>query len=228
MITALPPVVDLRPGMPPVCYDQGVTNSCVGHAIAAPIQYNIRRQGLDDWMPSPLFIYSNARRLEDGLADDSGCEIRDGIKGVVQWGVCYNDDWPLILDNISVMPALRCYADAKTHLISRYSRVTQSLNALKTCLAGGWPFPFGFNVYREFESDEVAETGKLPMPAKGSSAIGGHAVVAVGYRDDYQAFLVRNSYGDGWGINGHFWHPYEYVTNPGLASDFWVTQSMTI
>lgn len=226
MTAALPPEMDLRPGMPLVCYDQGETNSCVGHAIAAAIQYNVRRQGQDDWMPSPLFIYSNARRLEDGLADDSGCEIRDGIKGVIKWGTCYNDDWPLAMDKLTIMPPPRAYADARTHLVGKYSRVVRSLQAMKTCLAGNYPFVFGFNVYPEFESDAVAKTGHLSMPAEGENMEGGHAVVAVGYNDAENAFLIRNSWGSEWGVNGHFWIPYAYAINPELTSDFWVIQSV--
>ena len=51
--------------------------------------------------------------------------------------------------------------------------------------------------------------------------IGGHAVLATGYDDSQQRFLVRNSWGTGWGKDGYFTIPYAYLTNSSLASDFW-------
>ena len=51
--------------------------------------------------------------------------------------------------------------------------------------------------------------------------VGGHAVMAVGYSDASQRFLIRNSWGPKWGINGYFTLPYEYVTNSEMTSDLW-------
>ena len=53
------------------------------------------------------------------------------------------------------------------------------------------------------------------------SAIGGHAVVGVGYDDAKQWFIVRNSWGGQWGMKGYFTLPYAYLTDENLASDFW-------
>jgi C1A family cysteine protease len=47
-----------------------------------------------------------------------------------------------------------------------------------------------------------------------------------GYDDARRAFLVRNSWGAGWGLGGYFWMPYAYATDPGLSSDFWVVRTV--
>ena len=45
--------------------------------------------------------------------------------------------------------------------------------------------------------------------------------MAIGYDESRQWFLVRNSWGAGWGMKGCFTMPYAYLIQPGLASDFW-------
>jgi C1A family cysteine protease len=52
-------------------------------------------------------------------------------------------------------------------------------------------------------------------------------VLAVGYDDASQTFLVRNSWGTGWGQAGYFTMPYAYLTTRGLASDFWTLRIVT-
>jgi len=51
--------------------------------------------------------------------------------------------------------------------------------------------------------------GVLPPPDKSA---GGHAYKFVGYDDAQGAFLMQNSWGSGWGMLGHAWMPYEYVS----------------
>lgn len=87
------------------------------------------------------------------------------------------------------------------------------------CLAEGYPFVFGFTVYESFETRKVVETGIASMPRKKERVLGGHAVLAVGYNQKDKRFLVRNSWGTGWGKNGYFTMPYEYLKT--LAADFW-------
>lgn len=83
----------------------------------------------------------------------------------------------------------------------------------------GYPFVFGFTVYEGFEVSTVAQNGHAPMPAPSEGAIGGHAVLAVGYEDANQWFIVRDSWGATWGMAGYFTLPYANLIQSGLASD---------
>jgi C1A family cysteine protease len=107
-----------------------------------------------------------------------------------------------------------------------YQRVTQTLGQLKGCLASGFPVVFGFVVYESFESQEVASTGQAQVPPAGEKQLGGHAVLAVGYDEDLQRFIVRNSWGRKWGMQGYFTLPYPYFLQDTLSGDFWTIRSV--
>jgi len=221
ILTALPPSVDLRNQCPPV-YDQGQLGSCTANGIAGAIQFERIKQNLKpDFIPSRLFIYYNERVIEHTVNSDSGAMIRDGIKSVATQGDCPESEWPYDITKFAVKPPPNDYKDAHRYKTVQYQKLVSSLNQLKGCLASGYPIVFGFTVYDSFESPQVAQTGVVPMPGPTEQVLGGHCVVAVGYDDSQQRFLVRNSWGTGWGIQGYCTMPYAYLTDPNLASDFW-------
>jgi C1A family cysteine protease len=219
-LAELPPSADLRSQCPAV-YDQGQLGSCTANAIGAAIQFDRMKQSLPDFVPSRLFIYYNEREMEGTVESDSGAQIRDGIKSVSKEGACKEDIWPYDIIKFRERPSQEAYDDAKLDRAVSYQRLIQNLNQMKGCLASGFPFVFGFTVYESFESPEVAKSGHAPMPAPAEQEIGGHAVLAVGYDDANQWFLIRNSWGTGWGMEGYFTLPYTYVSQRSLAADFW-------
>ena len=70
----------------------------------------------------------------------------------------------------------------------------------------------------------MAKTGHAALPGEAERELGGHAVLCVGYDDANQWWLVRNSWGTGWGMAGYFTLPYAYLTQPSLAADFWTVR----
>jgi len=222
-LVALPPRADLRRRCPPV-YNQGQLGSCTANAIGAAIEFDRLKQRLSDFVPSRLFIYYNERVIEGTVRSDSGAQIRDGIKSVASLGVCPEPEWPYRIAKFATRPPVRAYRDALKDRAVSYQSLVQDINQMKGCLASGYPFVFGFTVYQSFESVTVAKTGHVPMPGWGERAVGGHAVMAVGYDDAAQWFLVRNSWGATWGLKGYFTMPYSYLLQPGLSSDFWTVR----
>ena len=112
-LAKLPPKVDLRAQCPKVIYDQGQLGSCTGNAIACAIQFERLKQKLKpDFIPSRLFIYYNERAMEGTVDQDSGAEIRDGIKSVAQLGAPPETDWPYQIDEFAAKPPAKAYADA--------------------------------------------------------------------------------------------------------------------
>jgi C1A family cysteine protease len=225
VLTKLPTKADLRSKMPKI-YDQGELGSCTANAIGAAFEFEQIKEGQTDFTPSRLFIYYNERAMEGTIDTDSGAMIRDGIKSVAKVGVCTETTWPYDIPKFTEKPPKTAYTEAKKHQALIYRRVLGNLHQMQGCLASGLPFVFGFSVYESFMGPEVAKTGEVPLPPRGEQLIGGHAVLAVGYDDKIHRFIVRNSWGTGWGMKGYYTMPYGYLTDPGLARDFWAIHAV--
>lgn len=217
--------IDLRNQCPSV-YDQGALGSCTANAIAGAYEFDMmKEQEKNIFVPSRLFIYYNERKMEGNVSSDAGAEIRDGIKSVNKQGVCDEKEWPYDISKFTNEPPQKLYDEAKHHLAVKYERVEQDLKHMKECLIQGFPFVFGFTVYESFESQEVANTGNMPMPKKGEEVLGGHAVMAVGYDDTKNVMIVRNSWEATWGDKGYFYMPYDFIKSED-CSDFWCIQTV--
>ncbi len=218
--------VDWRCHCPPI-YNQLTLGSCTANAIAAAYEYDQIHQGVQDsFTPSRLFIYYNAREIEGTTDQDSGASLRNAIKTISKTGVCPESEWIYDTTKFAQKPDEKCYTDVIHHVAIEYKRVLQTLNQLKQALIEGYPIIFGFTVYESFEGDEIKQTGIMKMPKEGEKILGGHAVMAVGYDDVKHAFIVRNNWGEDWGINGYFYMPYEFIKNPDYANDFWTIRKI--
>src|SRR5439155_8052108 len=120
--------------------------------------------------------------------------------------------WPYRIADFKKKPTRPCYAAAKKHRLTSYHRI-DGLDEMRTCLADGFPFVFGFTVYESFESNAVAQSGTLNMPQPNEAMKGGHAVMAAGYNDTQKRFMIRNSWGTDWGKKGYFTIPYDYLAD---------------
>lgn len=223
-VEKLPREVDLRNFCPAV-EDQGSLGSCTSCALVGNLEILENKNKTRFRDLSRLFVYYNERALEGTIASDSGASLRDGIKVLKNQGVCMEKDWPYIIGKFTRKPTKRCYTSGLVHVIQSYYAIN-NLGEMRLCLSKGFPFVFGFVVYDSFESEEVFKTGKASLPKSGEVPLGGHAVLAVGYNDATNRFIVRNSWGPDWGMKGYFTIPYEYLSNPSLASDFWYIEKV--
>jgi C1A family cysteine protease len=220
----LPPSIDLRPKCSPI-ENQENLGSCTANALVGNLEY-LKMQQLQKVMDfSRLFVYYNERVITNSVNEDSGAALRDGIKTLARLGDCPENECQYIIENFTKKPSSKAYQDALNYQILSYYRIN-SLHEMKHTLSTLYPFVFGFSVYESFESPEIAKTGIVPMPNKDERLIGGHAVMAVGYDENKQVFIVRNSWGASWGDKGYCYFPYDYLANASLSSDTWTIRSM--
>jgi len=86
-----------------------------------------------------------------------------------------------------------------TYKIGDWGSVSQKLSSIKSALAKYGPLPTAFMVYEDFKHYKSGVYSYVS-----GKKLGGHAVLLVGYNDDEQYFIVKNSWGTGWGEGGFF------------------------
>lgn len=184
-----------------------------------------KTSGSDFVVLSPMYLYYQERVLEGTVNIDAGAEMRDGMKVLVNTGVCPEYDYPYDISKFTQKPSAIADTDAAFYKIKSYYSLS-TLNDVQTALASGNGIALGFQVYESFESQEVATTGIMPVPSSSERLLGGHAVFVVGYKPDANAagggyLIIKNSWGVNWGDHGYFYMPYELLSN-GMVSDLWI------
>jgi hypothetical protein len=99
------------------------------------------------------------------------------------------------------------------------SHTVTSTNDMKTWLATRGPLITCFTVYSDF----YAYSGGVYRHTTGGVE-GGHCVCCVGYDDNLQAWLCKNSWGTGWGMSGYFWIGYGQC---GIDATMWAVDSFS-
>lgn len=219
-----PTAVDLTELIPEI-YDQGDIGSCTGNAGAMAGLHRSRVQNREI-APSRLMLYYGARELIGQESQDYGAYMRDVYKAWNKKGVCPEMTWPYVESRVTHKPSEAAYREGQKTLATAYFRLDNtSLEELKTCLADGHPFTFGFWVYDSFFWN-WKDTMPIPNPNK-ERFLGGHAVTAVGYDNQRAAFRIKNSWGINWKDGGYFWMPYAFITNTKFCDDFWMLDGIT-
>lgn len=231
-----PPFVDLRTMVnakgfkaTPRIFDQGQLGSCTANATAALVQYVEHKDGDPDWdRLSRLYIYYYTRDLEGTVQQDAGGLIRDALKVVGTRGAPREKFWPYDINKFAETPTGFGEWRAGEHRALDYQSVEDgNEDAMVACLAEGYPFVYGFAVYRSFWG--IGDDGQWDG-ARGTID-GYHAVDAWGYDFRPGAFgfpeggwIVRNSWAEDWGDEGWFYVPRSYMEDE--AFDCWTVRKV--
>jgi C1A family cysteine protease len=203
----------------PTVLNQGSLGDCVANAAA----YTLLVVGKSSTMLSRLMIYANCRCIDyTPLDQDDGTTIRTMCKALSSYGGCEESLWPYEISKYSMLPPLNAYQSSRKFSSFAYTFVNQDINSLKNALMNSsTPIIFGLMVYSSFLTQSVARTGNVPMPnLKKEALMGGHCACIIGFNDSTNTFTCANSWGTGWGKNGFFTIPYQYLLNSQLAGDF--------
>ena len=223
----LPQRVDLRKFLTSI--ESQVGNSCVANAMAGAYEYLAKRELGDSEDVSRLYIYYNARYIDESQDEDGGSYMHSAIKGLMEYGACSEQMWPNDEEMINDEPHEDAYTQGGEFCIVEAEAVDTDLQLWKETLSAGFPIAFALNTFKNFD-DASRNKGRVPMPkdnAETRKTHGWHAMLCVGYSDIDRVFIVRNSWGEDWGDKGYCYIPYDYVMHDSHnAHDSWVIKSV--
>jgi C1A family cysteine protease len=204
---------DLSAEMPPV-KDSGSEGSVVGLSFASALEYQIKKKTHERQPISARYIYYAARK-EAGSLSAEGANLADAVTVLKRDGAVAESVWPYKAGDPSGTKPPPSVATAQRFKIANTTKISTA-DDIKRALTENGPVVLGILLYDSAMSSKVSKTGVLPMPAAGTSPVGGHAVVVVGYDDKKRLFKFANSWGTSWGDHGYGYLPYDYLKESAL------------
>lgn len=217
----VPNAYNLGPYMSRVIEDQGNLGLCfafAGEGIQEYYNKNTPPLGIEADL-SELFLGYWARYILEGGPPygDEGCTILATMQAMVKYGICLATLWPYVESKSNTKPPKVAMDDAYKYRVTKYFSIPEDstkLTKIKQSVYGGAPIMFGSEV-----SNDIFYVGKdgLEPYSTPDDSIGGHARFIYGWDDTKiipqtsrkGAFLVRNSWGPDWGMNGDSWVSYQ-------------------
>ncbi len=201
----------------PTPQNQGSQGSCVAwsSAFAAHTILEAARTGKqpDAVAFSPSFMYNQI-----GLDGCQGSYIIRAMEFMTKRGDVPFDQFPYNDQDCQTQPNNNLQQTAQQYRMRGFNRLSLGdrndavdLQAIKQNLSQGAPVVIGMMVGQSFMQPMMGQDLWVPAPGDRSMmGFGGHAMCVVGYDDKKYggSFLLMNSWGQEWGVNGFAWVRY--------------------
>ncbi len=223
MVMAEPPIVGAPPSLDwrnnsgnfvtPV-RNQGGCGSCWAFATTAALESSVLRAentpGVDLNLSEQVLVSCGTSGSNDAGSCGGG-RIDYASDYIQNIGLPLETCYPYTGGNGSCGSACSSY-QTSTYQIAGWAYVTTdtavTVSAIRDALVSYGPLVTTMEVYEDFYS----YSGGVYSYATGADE-GGHAVLIVGYSDAGQYFIVKNSWGAGWGESGYFRIAYSQISS---------------
>ena len=194
--------------------NQGACGSCWAFATTGPIEFLLRNASHSVDLSEQFLVSCN----------DAGYSCNNGgwwdFDTLLSSGLVPESCLPYVARDVQCTPTCAAYPHAsivRWGYVDRFGGVP-STHTMKVAMLTHGPLSVAVSVGNEFYSYRSGVfTFSHPGPVN-------HAVTMIGWDDDFQAWLVRNSWGAGWGMAGHMWIAYG-VSNIGDGAAFVVLRA---
>jgi C1A family cysteine protease len=209
-------------------FDQLDLSSCVANSTCIALMILSQVANNSFTALSRLMIYWNARVYTQDTDKDQGTFIHLAFQSLASLGVCEETVWPYDASEVFAQPPLDAYKQGNDNTISTFYEITstgaQRVSDIELAIRANHPVVFGTNVGQDLEDYNGDPTVVFSAP---TTSLGGHAIAAIGVRINsagQREFLIRNSWGSGWGIGGCAWFSSAYMEDDSTSDLFVPTQ----
>lgn len=209
--------VDLRSGFTTV-KTQGQQGACSAFSLASIYEYILKTNNALDSDLSEAFLYYNARKKSGNENEDSGVSYYDTISALTEFGICLEQTFPYNENVFNKEPDTNAYDEAANYLVKKAMNVNQDINDIRSALAEGYPVAISLKIFESFSNNSGAFISRPSDEDFAKGSLGSHAMVICGYSDEQRFFIVRNSWGTGFGENGYCYIPYSYIGDSSLMN----------
>ncbi len=173
--------------------DQGGCGSCVAFGTCATIEANMRIKAQD---PTWNVDLSEAFNLFCGGGSCSGWGLTSGLAFAKSTGVTDEACFPYQPRNMPCSDRCSNWQSRLVKILDYKSHST--MEARKNAIASIGPVLGGMAVYNDFFSYRSG----IYRKTSGASLAGYHCICVVGYNDSQGCWIIKNSWGTGWGESG--------------------------
>ena len=194
-------------------------SSSVSSAFASACEYLLKRRSGVYTPISRLFIYFNGQIIDQRTrnVEDAGASRKNVVVGMRKYGICKEELWPYDRRLLNRKPPPDVYQAARQHTIIPL-RLPLEINAIRTCLANQIPAVIAVKMKYEINGEANANGGYISIPDPSDYEIAyltSHAILIVGYDDDTEHFIARNSWGRDW-VERRFFFSFFLFKNTNL------------
>ena len=212
----LPESFDLSEFLPPVG-NQGDLGSCASWATS----YYMKsfQEKIESGLPyseanllSPSYTYNQLTSEDCG-----GTSIQETLSLIEEQGVAALEIFPYTENECETQPDETTMEAAAQARIADYKALSgeNMIAEMKTLLTQQQPIIIGTVLSPEFGKTDNFGLSAYREHAVDYEDVTCHAMLVVGFNDEFGAFKVVNSWGEAWGDNGFVWIDYQAFENVG-------------
>lgn len=228
-LQAPPASVDLR--APWWAIDnQEQTGSCVGWATAEGVgRYHMQKASKITAMQllSARYVWMASKETDtittrpESFVEEAGTTLKAAVEIGRKYGLALEAELPFHIQTAMFSGNENTFfASCAQRRFASYFNLQKNLANWKVWLASNGPILAGLSV--EASWDNATATGGNIDTFQPGTVRGGHAIAVVGYRADGR-FIIRNSWGTGWGDQGFGYVSPDYINAGFFGESYGVT-----